>query len=229
MPPKPKRTPGRGTNGPAERKSKPRQAKRPEPPVEPVSPAPLPEATPPLPRVASSRWTVGTALVVVLVALAAVVAIFGVLRVLGDDGLTLESGVPTAVSAGDLRDYATGSRPVYWIGPAENGTLEVTHTPRGIYVRYLPEGVELGDRSPRYTTIATYPMRRAYRSMQSSAGSAGFGSARLDGGGLAVWRKTPGTSVYIAYPHRPYLIEVYDPSPRRARSLALSGVVQRVP
>jgi hypothetical protein len=35
--------------------------------------------------------------------------------------------------------------------------------------------------------------------------------------------------VYLAYPKTDYLVEVYDPSPRRAHSLALSARVQRVP
>jgi hypothetical protein len=229
MAPKPKRTPTRRPTEAVQRKSNPRQPKPPEPPVEAVSPAPLPTPAPSVPPVATSRWTVGTALVVVLVALTAALAVIGAVRLLGDDGFQLDSGVPTAASAADLRGYATDSRPVYWIGPAQKGTLEVTRTSRGIYVRYLPDGVALGDKSPRYTTIATYPLKGAYESMQRSARSGGFGSARLDGGGLAAWRKSPGTSVYVAYPRRPYLIEVYDPSPRRARSLALSGVVQRAP
>lgn len=169
--------------------------------------------------------TVGTALVVVLAALVLVVAVFGLLR-RGGGGFHLDAGVPTAASAAQLRQYASPQRPVYWIGPPQQqGKLEVTRTSRGIYVRYLPKGVALGNKSARYTTIATYPLTGAYTSLQHSARSAAFGSARLGDGGLAVWRKSPGTSVYLAYPRRSYLVEVYDPSPQRARSLALSGLV----
>jgi hypothetical protein len=36
--------------------------------------------------------------------------------------------------------------------------------------------------------------------------------------------ETP-TSVYFAFPDSPYLVEVFDPSPRRARQLVRSGQV----
>jgi hypothetical protein len=229
MPPKPKRTTTRRANDASPAKRKPSQPKRSEPAVEPASPAPLPTPTPAAFPPVAERWTIGTALVVVAVALAAVFAAIGVVRLLGGgDGFKLDAGVPTAASVSDLQEYAADHGPVYWIGAPQKQTLEVTHTSRGTYVRYLPTGVSLGDKSPRYTTIGTYPLRGAYRQLRRSAGSKGFGSARLDGGGLAVWRKSAGTSVYLAYPSRAYLIEVYDPSAQRAKSLALSGVVQRV-
>jgi hypothetical protein len=229
MPPKPKRTTTGRAKETSPAKRKPRQPKPSEPAVEPVSPAPLPTPTPvALPPVAE-RWTIGTALVVVALALAAVFAAIGVVRLLsGGDGFKLDAGVPTAASVSDLQEYAADHGPVYWIGAPQKQTLEVTHTSRGTYVRYLPPGIALGDKSPRYTTIGTYPLRGAYRQLERSAGSKGFGSVRLEGGGLAVWRKSAGTSVYLAYPRRAYLVEVYDPSAQRAKSLALSGVVQRV-
>jgi hypothetical protein len=228
MPPNPKRTTSRRSND-APTRRKPRQPKLAETPVlEAVRPAPAPPPAPAptLPPV-SERWTIGTALVVVAVALAAVFAAFGLVRLLtGDDGLELDAGQPIAASASELTEYAKDHGPVYWIGPPRSGTLEVTRTTGGVYVRYLKPGVAVGDKSPQYTTIATYPRRGAYQEIQRSAGSKAFDSARVDSGALAVWRKSAGTSVYLAHPNRPYLIEVYDPSAQRARSLALSGVVQ---
>lgn len=231
MPPKPKRTAAPKTGGASQAKRKPRQTKRSEPTVEPVpsapAPAPSPAAIPPV----SERWTIGTALVVVAIALAVVVAAFGVAKLVtgdGSDSLTLELGVPTAASASALRSYASDHGPVYWIGPSENGTLEVTQTSRGVYVRYLTGGAEVGDKAARYTTVGTYPLRGAYQRITASARSDGFGSAKLAGGGLAAWSKSAPTSVYLAYPRRARLIEVYDPSAQRAKALALSGVVQRV-
>src|SRR5947208_4417761 len=219
MPPKPKRTGSRSANGP---ERKPRTAKRSTEPVPP--PRPTPAQPPP-----ASRLTTGTALVVVLVALALVLAVVGVIRIVGgNDGFSLKSGVPTEASPGQLRDYASPSRPVYWVGPPQNGRLEVTRTLKGVYVRYLPPEVKLGAPA-RYTTIATYPLRGAYASLRRSAGRPGFGTAHLAKRALAVWRKSPGTSVYIAYPRKAYLIEVYDPSPVKARSLAISGLVVPVP
>ncbi len=222
---KPKRTPTPRSKPAAQRK--PRRPKPPAKPVEAVAPPPPPPAPPVLqPPAATSRWTVGTALVVVFVALALVLAVFGVLRLLGgDDGLALENGVPTEASVSDLRELATPGRPVYWSGPPSSGRLEVTKTARdAVYVRYLPPGVELGDRRPRYTTIATYSSANAYAELLGSRRSDGLKSERIPGGGLAVWRTSPGTSVYVAYPRVKYLVEVFDPSPVRARALALGSL-----
>ena len=168
----------------------------------------------------------GTALVVVFVALAIVLAVFGVLRLLGgDDGFAPENGVPTEASVSGLRDLASPGRPVYWIGPPASGRLEVTKTSSdAVYVRYLPPGVELGDRRPKYTTIATYSSANAYSELLGSQQSKGVKSERVPGGGLAVWRTSPGTSVYVAYPRVKYLVEVFDPSPVRARALALASL-----
>jgi hypothetical protein len=227
MPPKPKRTASRTRNDAPKRKPSPRRPKAPEPAIELIPDPPAPTRAPIVPPV-SERWTIGTALVVVAVALAAVFAAFGLFRLLtGNDRLDLDPGAPTAASASELESYASDHGPVYWIGPPQDGTLEVTRTARGTYVRYLTGGAAVGDKSARYTTVGTYPMRGAYRRIATSARSDGFGSAPLHGGGLAAWNKSAPTSVYLAFPSRPYLVEVYDPSPQRARSLALSGVVQR--
>src|SRR6266571_119484 len=91
--------------------------------------------------VAPNRWTPGGILVVVLIVLALGVTIVGGLWRRGGGRKAFEPklGVPTAASASDLRAFAAPSRPVYWIGPASSGTLELTRTSRGaVYVRYLP-------------------------------------------------------------------------------------------
>jgi hypothetical protein len=96
-------------------------------------------------------------------------------------------------------------------------------------VRYLPAGVAVGDKAPSYTTIATYPTPNAFATMQRSANTQGFVKSPAANGGLAVWRSARATSVYLAFPNTDYLVEVYDPSPRRARSLALGVTIRRVP
>jgi hypothetical protein len=163
-----------------------------------------------------------------LVLATAAIAVFE-LRGSGGKSFRLEAGVPTEASVGELRSYASPSRPVFWAGAPSSGRMEVTHTARGaLYVRYLPPGVELGDRAPVYTTIATYPMPNALAAMKRSAAATGFSQARAPRGGLAVWRRSRPTSVYLAYPGRDFLVEVFDPSPSRARTLATGGDVSRV-
>jgi hypothetical protein len=50
----------------------------------------------------------------------------------------------------------------------------------------------------------------------------------LAGGGLAFQYKSRPTSVYLAYPGSNYQIEVFDPLPRRALDLVVSGQVKAV-
>ena len=58
--------------------------------------------------------------------------------------------------------------PVFWLGPREGYTYEVTQTSNGsIYVRYLPPGEKVGVKTP-YLTVATYPFPGAYRGDQES-------------------------------------------------------------
>jgi hypothetical protein len=169
-------------------------------------------------------------LVLVLLAIAVTVAVAWRMRGDGHQAFKLPLGVATKASVGDLRSFASPSRPVYWIGPANSGTLEVTRTSSGaVFVRYLPAGVTVGDKAPSYTTIGTYSTPNAYATMRNSARTRGFLQGRAPSGGLAVWRSSRATSVYLAYPKTDYLVEIYDPSPRRARSLALSARVRRVP
>jgi hypothetical protein len=136
----------------------------------------------------------------------------------------LKLGVPTEASSSDLRAYASGAN-VYWAGPPKAGRLEVTRTAKGAtFVRYLPAGVQLGDPTSNYTTIATYPQAGAYMAMERAAGAAGAAHLTVGSGELVVWRHSRPTSVYLAYRGRDQLVEVYDPSPRRALSLALRKV-----
>jgi hypothetical protein len=136
----------------------------------------------------------------------------------------LALSVPTETSIGELTAYASQSRPVYWIGRQGADRLEVTRTSRGVFVRYLPPGVAAGDRSPQFTTIGTYPVNAARAYAERAAGRAGALHAEAENGALAVWQKAKPTNVYLAFPRSDYLVEVYDPSPRRARRLALARV-----
>ena len=46
--------------------------------------------------------------------------------------------------------------------------------------------------------------------------------------GIAVYTRARPESVYIAHPRSELQIEVFDPSPRKARQIALSGRVKPV-
>jgi hypothetical protein len=201
-----------------------------KPEAEPPPTEPVIEAHPQPSYAAPPRRSIAPTVTAALLVLAVAVTLFGVLRHRGQHkAFDLKLGVPTAASVGDLRSFASAGRPVYWVGPPNTGKLEVTRIASGaVYVRYLPPGVNVGDPTAGYTTIATYPSPNAYATLSRSGRAAGAVHANAARHGLAVWRLSRQTSVYLAYRGTDYLIEVFDPSPRRARALALGQKIQPV-
>jgi hypothetical protein len=145
----------------------------------------------------------------------------------GDDSPPAPTTGATAASESELKSFAdSASHPVYWAGPKEGHTYELTKTTNGlVYVRYLPEGTEVGDPRSRFLTIGTYPRPNAFAELQRAAKAKGAISVKVGDGGLAVFSETRPTSVYVGYPDAKYQVEVFHPSQDEARRLALSGQV----
>ncbi len=145
----------------------------------------------------------------------------------GDDAPPTTGNGASAASQSELRSFADSApHPVYWAGPKDGHTYELTKTNDGrVYVRYLPEGVEVGDPRSRYLTIGTYPRASAFAELKRAGRADGAISLKLDRGGLAVFNESKPTSVYFGYPDARYQVEVYHPSPDEARRLALAGQV----
>lgn len=137
----------------------------------------------------------------------------------------------TAASESQLKAFAESvSHPVYWAGPKDGYTYELTQTANGsVYVRYLPEGTEVGDPRSQFLTIGTYPRAGAFAELKRAAKADGAVSLKIERGGLAVFSEARPTSVYFGYPDARYQVEVYNPSADEARRLALSGQVVPVP
>jgi hypothetical protein len=145
----------------------------------------------------------------------------------GSDDPAAPATGASAASESELRTFAESvSHPVYWAGPKDGYTYELTRTTDGrVYVRYLPEGTEVGDPRSRFLTIGTYPRAGAFAELKRAARAKGAISLKLDRNGLAVFSEAKPTSVYFGYPDARYQVEVYNPSPDEARRLALSGQV----
>lgn len=145
----------------------------------------------------------------------------------GGDEAPAPAGAAAAKSESELRSVADSlSHPVYWAGPKEGHTYELTRTADGrVYVRYLPEGTEVGDPRGRFLTIGTYPRRSAFAELQRAARAQGAVSLKLADDGLAVFSEARPTSVYFGYPGKRYQVEVFHPSADEARRLALAGQV----
>lgn len=145
----------------------------------------------------------------------------------GGDAPSTPAGGASAASESDLKAFAeSAAHPVYWAGPKEGYTYELTRTTNGfVYVRYLPEDTEVGDPRSRFLTIGTYPRGGAFAELKRAAKAEGAISLKVERGGIAVFSQSRPTSVYFGYPDARYQVEVYHPSPDEARRLALSGQV----
>lgn len=145
----------------------------------------------------------------------------------GRDGGSTEASGASSKSESELRSLAaSSSTPVYWAGPREGHTYELTRTTDGrVYVRYLPEGVEVGDPRPQFLTVGTYPRPNAWAELRRASREPGAVSRRLPNDGMMVFSRTRPTSVYLGYAGGRYQIEVYAPSPGSARRLVVSGQI----
>jgi hypothetical protein len=137
---------------------------------------------------------------------------------------------PKAASESELRSLAVQvGHPIYWAGPEQNRVYELTQTASGrIYIRYLPRNVPIGIRNASYTIVGTYPVSNAYSVLKQLSKKSGETSFKVPGGGFAVYDKARSTNVYLAYRSSNVQIEVYDPSPTRAKSLITSGQIAPV-
>ena len=136
---------------------------------------------------------------------------------------------PSAASPAQLRSLATTlSHPIYWIGQKRGYTYELTRTSQGqVYIRYLPPGVHV--RAPgQYLTVATYPFPGAYDAILRLARHQNTTMLKLPNGGRAVIDPTNPKSIHFAYPGSDYEMEVFDPSPARARQIVSSGQITTV-
>jgi len=135
-----------------------------------------------------------------------------------------------AASPRSLRALASASgHPIYWAGAQRNVKYELTQVTDGrIYIRYLPKGVPIGDRRAAYLIVATYPVANAYKAVRTAAKESGAVTFRTKRGGLAVYNQSAATNVYLAFPGSKYQIEVFDPSPSRARQLVRSGTIRPI-
>jgi hypothetical protein len=137
---------------------------------------------------------------------------------------------PVAATRAALQALSTSTKqPIYWVGPRRGQTYELTRTQGGrVYVRYLPAGVRIGNRSAAYTIVGSYPTPNALKVLTDLAKQPSEKSVGAPGGGIAVWNTTAPTNVYVAFPGSDTQIEVFDPSAKKALRLVTTGRVAPV-
>lgn len=134
---------------------------------------------------------------------------------------------PVGVSADGLATLAkTIEEPIYWAGLQQTSLYELTRLPDGkVYVRYLPSGVDAGDKR-LLLTVATYPLKDAYGTTQKAAQQAGATPVSAGDGAVAFQGKG-SSSVYLAFAGVDAQIEVFSPTTGEAGQLVESGQIVR--
>ena len=172
------------------------------------------------------------AVIAVAVAIGLVVWLVAI-RGSGGSSKSASGSIPASAASPDRLHSLSDDvgHPIYWAGPADNTTYELTKTTGGnIYVRYLPQGTPVGTQNADFTIVGTYPVKNAYNVLNELARKSGEASFPAPRGGFAVYAHSSPSHIYLAYPDvKDVQIEVFDPSPTHARSLIASGRVAPVP
>jgi hypothetical protein len=189
-----------------------------------------PPPRPPRGGPSANLWAQPRVRIGLVIVLAVVAALLVGALVSGDDddSSPAESGTgPVALSPAELRSQSESlDQPIYWAGPKQGFSYEYTQTVDGkTYVRYLPEGVDVGDSRADYLIVVTYPFPSAYSALKAVAKDK---SIEIPGAGIALVDEAYPKSVHVAFPGVDYQVEVFDPSPQRSRAEATSGDIAPV-
>lgn len=119
---------------------------------------------------------------------------------------------------------------VYWTGPMKDATYSLNSSTAGqVFLRYIPEGEACDDVRPNFRVIATYEEVDAFATTESAGTTADGVSLLNTDGSIVYFNKNVPTNIYVAYPGINYQIEIYDPDPKEAVSLATTqGTLQLI-
>jgi hypothetical protein len=139
-------------------------------------------------------------------------------------------GAARIVSPAELREAAAASSlPIYWAGERPGTELELSETGEvRAYVRYLTGGTAAGDPKSAYLTIGAYKLPNALAALQANARRTDTALRKTPRGAQMWVDPNSPTSVYLARPGEGFQVEVYDPDPKTALRVALSGDVRPV-
>jgi hypothetical protein len=144
-------------------------------------------------------------------------------------GAVTASGI-TAASVAALNALpAHLGHPVYWEGAKPGVKYELTLTTTGaVFVRYLPSSARLRA-NVRYPFVASLPVANAFAATSRVAARSTSVRVPVPGGGVALYGRSLPTNVYVAFPGSNYQVELFDPSPARARAVVSAGLVRPLP
>jgi hypothetical protein len=175
--------------------------------------------------------SVRIATIILCLAIAAAIVWLTVFRSNGESATAEPGGGPVETTRADLVTLSQRlGQPVYWAGVRSGTELEATVTTSNYtYVRYLTPGAQIGDTSPQFLTVATYPATDALSNLRAYANHEHATITHISDGGIAVPVPGAPTSVYFAVRRSNYQVEVYDPKKGTALDLIKAGTIEPVP
>jgi hypothetical protein len=118
---------------------------------------------------------------------------------------------------------------VYWAGPKSGTRYEWTRTADNrLFVRYLQGNTKIGDRNKAFLTIATYSFPNAKNALQALGAKSPGAQTTTVGNAFVFYSKAAPSSAYVAFPGSDYEVEVFDPAPGKAFTIAKSGDIQPI-
>ena len=110
---------------------------------------------------------------------------------------------------------------IFWAGAQSGALYTYNHIAAGEdYIRYLPNGQGLTDKTQNYRVIATYKEATAYDTVVAAGKKkTGVSLTNPDGSVIYYSNATP-THVYMAFKGFGYQIEIFDPIPGASLKLA---------
>jgi hypothetical protein len=114
----------------------------------------------------------------------------------------------------------------YWNGQMVGTQIELTITTQGqFYVRYLPEGVEVGSKD-KYFTVASLYDANAYINVQNLAAQPGAKWRTYQTGATAAAASATDENIYFAYDGYPILVDVFTTNPDEGWALVDAGAIK---
>lgn len=107
----------------------------------------------------------------------------------------------------------------------EGMRYELTVAAGTTFVRYLPNGVDVGDSDTDHLSVATYAGVSGYATLLATAEDDGVTSMTSESGALIVQHPDAPNSVYFSFAGADFQVEVFHPVDGEALSLVQSGRV----
>jgi hypothetical protein len=139
--------------------------------------------------------------------------------------LSAQTSGGVCLTEGELKNVISENKiQAYWTGPLKDATYSINSATAGqVFIRYIPKGEECGSTAASFRVIATYAEADAFSATQQAGNQAeGVSLANTDGS-VVYFNKNAPSNVYVAYPGIDYQIEIYDPNPKTAVTLATTS------